>query len=59
MTTFKKVKEITKMNKHPNENKKPNTKKLNTEENAIYSDPKDASNMQPIPQPKDYDEIEY
>jgi len=47
------------MNKHPNENIKQNIKKLNTEENAIYSDPKDASNMQPLPQPKDYDEIEY
>ncbi|SFC56531.1 hypothetical protein SAMN04488168_10639 [Bacillus sp. 491mf] len=47
------------MNKHPNENKKQNIKKLNTEENAIYSDPKDSSNMQPLPQPKDYDEIEY
>ncbi|CAM4291685.1 Spore cortex-lytic enzyme [Bacillus manliponensis] len=29
------------------------------EQNAIYSDPKDASNVQPVPQPKDYDEIEY
>ncbi|WP_020060405.1 hypothetical protein [Bacillus sp. 123MFChir2] len=47
------------MEKELNNNKKLNIKKLNTEENAIYSDPKDASNMQPIPQPKDYDEIEY
>ncbi|ENQ3076949.1 hypothetical protein V7024_17895 [Bacillus sp. JJ864] len=47
------------MDKPLNDNKKQNIKKLNTEENAIYSDPKDASNMQPIPQPKDYDEIEY
>ncbi|MEH7464304.1 hypothetical protein V7166_20235 [Bacillus thuringiensis] len=47
------------MEKELNNNKKQNIKKLNTEENAIYSDPKDASNMQPIPQPKDYDEIEY
>lgn len=47
------------MDKSLNDNKKQNIKKLNTEENAIYSDPKDASNMQPIPQPKDYDEIEY
>lgn len=47
------------MKKQPIDNKKQNMKKLNTEENAIYSDPKDASNMQPVPQPKDYDEIEY
>lgn len=33
--------------------------KVRIEQNAIYSDPKDASNVQPVPQPKDYDEIEY
>ncbi|PGZ96171.1 hypothetical protein COE51_18155 [Bacillus pseudomycoides] len=47
------------MEKQPNYDKKPNIRKLNTEENAIYSDPKDASNTQPVPQPKDYEEIEY
>ncbi|CAG9614453.1 hypothetical protein BACCIP111899_03683 [Bacillus rhizoplanae] len=47
------------MEKQPNHDKKQNIKKLDIEQNAIYSDPKDASNMQPVPQPKDYDEIEY
>lgn len=40
-------------------NKKQNVKNINSEQNAIFSDPKDAANMQPVPQPKDYDEIEY
>jgi hypothetical protein len=42
-----------------NKNKKQNIKDVNTEQNAIYSDPKDAANMQTVPQPKDFDEIEY
>ncbi|MCU5682699.1 hypothetical protein OCF64_12595 [Bacillus wiedmannii] len=42
-----------------NKNKKQNIKDMNTEQNAIYSDPKDAANMQTVPQPKDFDEIEY
>ncbi|PEG09825.1 hypothetical protein [Bacillus wiedmannii] len=40
-------------------NKKQNIKDVITEQNAIYSDPKDAANMQTVPQPKDFDEIEY
>ena len=40
--------------------KKKNIKDVNTEQNAIYSDPKDAKfNMQTVPRPKDFDEIEY
>ncbi|WP_170968472.1 hypothetical protein [Bacillus wiedmannii] len=42
-----------------NKNKKQNIKDMNTEQNAIYSAPKDAANMQTVPQPKDFDEIEY
>ncbi|HGA0509854.1 hypothetical protein G5716_04475 [Bacillus pacificus] len=42
-----------------NKNKKQNIKGVNTEQNAIYSDPKDAANIQTVPQPKDFDEIEY
>ncbi|MED2805792.1 hypothetical protein P4497_21410 [Bacillus thuringiensis] len=42
-----------------NKNKKQNIKDVNTEQNAIYSDPKDAANMQTVPKPKDFDEIEY
>lgn len=42
-----------------NKNKKQNIKDVNTEQNAIYSDPKDAANMQTASQPKDFDEIEY
>ncbi|CAM4256864.1 hypothetical protein [Bacillus wiedmannii] len=42
-----------------NKNKKQNIKDMNTEQNAIYSYPKDAANMQTVPQPKDFDEIEY
>ncbi|PDY84326.1 hypothetical protein [Bacillus cereus] len=42
-----------------NKNKKQNIKDVNTEQNAIYSDPKDAANMQTVPQPKDFEEIEY
>ncbi|MCU5096680.1 hypothetical protein [Bacillus wiedmannii] len=42
-----------------NKNKKQSSKDVNTEQNAIYSDPKDAANMQTVPQPKDFDEIEY
>ncbi|KEK23421.1 hypothetical protein [Bacillus gaemokensis] len=47
------------MKKQSNKNKKQNIKDMSTEQNAIYSDPKDAANMQTVPQPKDYDEIEY
>ncbi|MFJ8526556.1 hypothetical protein [Bacillus sp. NPDC094106] len=47
------------MKKEPNKNKKQNVKDMSTEQNAIYSDPKDAANMQTVPQPKDYEEIEY
>lgn len=36
-----------------NKNKKQNIKDVNTEQNAIYSDPKDAANMQTVPQPKE------
>lgn len=32
-----------------NKNKKQNIKDVNTEQNAIYSDPKDATNMQTVP----------
>ncbi|PFT80102.1 hypothetical protein COK81_26905 [Bacillus thuringiensis] len=42
-----------------NKNKKQNIKDVSTEQNAIYSDPKDAANMQTVPQPKDFDEIKY
>ena len=42
-----------------NKNKKQKIKDVNTEQNAIYRDPKDAANMQTVPQPKDFDEIEY
>ncbi|PEM28874.1 hypothetical protein [Bacillus wiedmannii] len=42
-----------------NKNKKQNIKDVYTEQNAIYSDPKDAANMQTVPQPKDFDKIEY
>ncbi|MBG9536667.1 hypothetical protein [Bacillus thuringiensis] len=42
-----------------NKNKKQKIKDVNTEPNAIYSDPKDVANMQTVPQPKDFDEIEY
>ncbi|MFB6730583.1 hypothetical protein ACIG6B_11570 [Bacillus mobilis] len=47
------------MKEKMNTNKKKNIKDVNTEQNAIYSDPKDAANMQTVPQPKDFDEIEY
>ncbi|MGH0594774.1 hypothetical protein [Bacillus pretiosus] len=47
------------MKEKMNTNKKQNIKDVNTEQNAIYSDPKDAANMQTVPQPKDFDEIEY
>ncbi|HEK9098858.1 hypothetical protein KFD70_05010 [Bacillus pfraonensis] len=47
------------MKKQPNKNNKQNVKDMSTEQNAIYSDPKDAANMQTVPQPKDYEEIEY
>lgn len=47
------------MKKELNKNKKQNIKDMRTEQNAIYSDPKDAANMQTVPQPKDYEEIEY
>ena len=47
------------MKKELNKNKKQNIKDMSTEQNAIYSDPKDAANMQTVPQPKDYEEIEY
>lgn len=47
------------MKKQPNKNNKQNVKNMSTEQNAIYSDPKDAANMQTVPQPKDYEEIEY
>ncbi|WP_243522235.1 hypothetical protein [Bacillus pseudomycoides] len=47
------------MKKQTNRSKKQNIKDTNTEQNAIYSDPKDAANMQTVPQPKDYEEIEY
>ncbi|PEW02837.1 hypothetical protein CN425_07880 [Bacillus cereus] len=47
------------MNKKTNKNKQEIIKDTNTEQNAIYSDPKDATNMQTVPQPKDFDEIEY
>ncbi|MGE7863642.1 hypothetical protein ACQKOA_21620 [Bacillus mobilis] len=42
-----------------NTNTKQNIKDVKTEQNAIYSDPKDAANMQTVPQPKNFDEIEY
>jgi hypothetical protein len=32
---------------------------IRIEQNAIYSDPKVANNVQPLPQPKDYEDIEY
>lgn len=41
------------------EEKKNVKENIRMEQNAIYSDPKDANNVQPVPQPKDYDEIEY
>ncbi|PQZ57608.1 hypothetical protein CQZ94_07105 [Bacillus sp. MYb209] len=47
------------MKKEVNNNKKQNIKDVNMEQNAIYSDPKDAANMQTVPQPKDFEEIEY
>ncbi|WP_410982719.1 hypothetical protein [Bacillus cereus] len=47
------------MKKQSNKNNKQNVKDMSTEQNAIYSDPKDAANMQTVPQPKDYEEIEY
>ncbi|WP_459503472.1 hypothetical protein [Bacillus sp. C1] len=47
------------MKKQTSEKKKQNTKDISIEQNAIYSDPKDSANMQTVPQPKDYDEIEY
>ncbi|GGE63897.1 hypothetical protein [Priestia taiwanensis] len=46
------------MKKQPREKK--NLKEdIRIEQNAIYSDPKVANNVHPLPQPKDYDEIEY
>ncbi|MEN1936246.1 hypothetical protein AAIE21_11695 [Paenibacillus sp. 102] len=47
------------MKKETNTSKKQNIKDTSIEQNAIYSDPKDAANMQTVPQPKDYEEIEY
>ncbi|CAI8936376.1 MULTISPECIES: hypothetical protein [Bacillus] len=47
------------MKKQTNRSKKQNIKDTSVEQNAIYSDPKDAANMQTVPQPKDYEEIEY
>ncbi|MBC6973377.1 hypothetical protein H9I32_13645 [Bacillus sp. Xin] len=47
------------MKKQSNKNNKQTVKDMSTEQNAIYSDPKDAANMQTVPQPKDYEEIEY
>lgn len=48
------------MKKRQEEKEKKNMKEsIRIEQNAIYSDPKDASNVQPVPQPKDYEEIEY
>ncbi|ABS22148.1 MULTISPECIES: hypothetical protein [Bacillus cereus group] len=48
------------MKKQPNKKKKELvTKEISTEQNAVYSDPKDAANMQTVPHPKDYEEIEY
>lgn len=52
-------KEWEKVKDKMNKNKKQNIRDVNTEQNAIYSDPKDAANMQTVPQPKDFDEIEY
>ncbi|MGR5864113.1 hypothetical protein ACT7DZ_07570 [Bacillus cereus] len=42
-----------------NKNKSKIYKRCKYRANAIYSDPKDAANMQTVPQPKDFDEIEY
>lgn len=47
------------MKKQSNRTTKQNIKDTSIEQNAIYSDPKDAANMQTVPQPKDYEEIEY
>lgn len=37
------------MKNEVNKNKKQNIKDINTEQNAIYSDPKDLTNMQTVP----------
>ncbi|PFJ17174.1 hypothetical protein COD67_17330 [Bacillus cereus] len=47
------------MKKKIGKNKKETIKDTITEQNAIYSDPKNAANMQTVPQPKDFEEIEY
>ncbi|PEI41137.1 hypothetical protein [Bacillus pseudomycoides] len=47
------------MKKQTNKSKKQNINDTSVEQNATYSDRKDAANMQTVPQPKDYEEIEY
>lgn len=47
------------MKKRQEEKEKNKKESIRVEQNAIYSDPQDANNVQPVPQPKDYDEIEY